>query len=249
MEPDDLCYLAQYENSIGRNEQAISFLEEFAAKKPNFNQKERQLLVLIFKNAVDPIRETIRSLLVHEKNILDAQNANCAQMIKHNINISLKQLRDLCQKGLNLVEKVLIPACTESEGIAFYEKLNGDLYRYQTEFSEGEEQEAIKKGAKEAYEKALTAAQELSPAHPTRLGIILNYAVFKYEHVNEKEDAKVMVTTAITESATEMDKLSESLKAESLSVIDVMQKNLHAWSNQTYSDVDEEDEEEADPDQ
>ena len=245
MEPKYLSYLAQFENSIERNEQAIEVLKELADKNPDFDQKDRQLLVLIFKNAIDPIRETIRSLRAHQRSEEEQQNANITQLLKENIDKSLSKLNVLCQSGLDLVQKTLIPACKYAEGIAFYQKLNGDLYRYLTEFSEGEEHDKMKASAKEAYTSALEAAQQLSPANPTRLGVILNFAVFKYEHADEKDDAKVMVSNAIKSSGTEIGNLSESTKQESLNVIDVMQKNLASWSATNYSDIAEEDEEEA----
>ena len=245
MEIQDLCYLARFEVSIGCNEQAISILQELAAKDADFDQNERQLVVTIFKNAIDPIRDTFRTLKMHESIQAEQQNAGLLQLIKDNINKNITKLKNLCQTGLDLIEKVLIPACKYDEGIAFYQKLNGDFYRYLVEISEEEDREKMKQSAKEAYTKAFEAAQNLSPANPTRLGVILNFAVFKYEHADEKDDAKVMVKNAIQSSSTEINNLSETTKQESISVITVMQKNLETWSAIAYSDLPEEEEEEA----
>ena len=241
MNTKDLAYLAQFENSIGRSEKAIDMLEQLAQVDPHFDQVERQLLVLIFKTAVDPVRETIRTLRDMKKELVEAQKANQVQLVEDNIQNSLKQLNSLCQKGLDLVTDVLIPPCNDVEAKAFYEKLNGDLYRYKAEFATGEDLVNIKKLANEAYSRALTTAQQLSVANPTRLGVILNFAVFKYEHADAKEEAKQMVSNAIKEYYPEFEQLSAHSQAETRSVIEVMQKNLYSWTPKSYSEVEEED--------
>ena len=55
----------------------------------------------------------------------------------------------------------------------------GDYHRYHAEIDSTEDQ---KNAALEAYEKASKIASEsLSPTHPIRLGLALNFSVFYYE--------------------------------------------------------------------
>lgn len=240
MEPRDIVYLAQTENSIDRTGEAIKLMAQLADVKPHFDQNERQLLVLIYKSAIDPIRETIRTLSMYRDNSKD--NGQIA-MIDDVCQSSINELNDLCVQGLDLVDKILLPNCQEPDGTAFYQKLRGDFYRYMVEFAKEDKVEEIKKNADNAYNLALqTATDHLLASDPIRLGVILNYAVFKYEHALETDKAREMLVNAIQNFQTDNQKLSENSHKEAQSVINYMQKNLVSWSSEN---VEEESVEEA----
>jgi 14-3-3 protein epsilon len=60
--------------------------------------------------------------------------------------------------------------------------MKGDYYRYIAEFVQGAEKDSVSTQADNAYSEARKISDEqLTPTHPTRLGLALNYSVFFYE--------------------------------------------------------------------
>ena len=242
MDSKDIFYLAQIENSIGRSEKAIELMLSLADQKNVFDPKERQLLVLVFKSAIDPIRESIRTL---EMYILQEQTAGQVNLLKENKTKLIQELETLCNKGLDVTQKILLPEATDPTSQAFYHKLCGDFYRYMVEFADEKEVEKVKKSADEAYMHALDISkQSLNAADPTRLGVVLNYAVFKSDILKEIEDAKVLISDAIREFQKDENQLSDESQKEAINIVNVMQKNLVQWNPDKSLEEEEANEEE-----
>ena len=92
----------------------------------------------------------------------------------------------MCKDMLNLITKSLLPKAKKSnktESEVFYLKLQGDYFRYVAEVGEGDRLEKATERALDSYNKAIEKAEELSPADPTRLSLLLNFAVFCYENL------------------------------------------------------------------
>lgn len=245
MDVTDIVYLAQLENSLDMTGPAIEHMKLLAESKPFFDEYERQLLGLIFKTAIDPIRNTIRTLIDYASDEEDAGHLEQAEMIKNTKDKSYQELREICLDGINFVDSTLLPNCEGPSPNAFYQKLKGDLYRYLLEFANGNELSDAKDKADAAYKLATElAAQQLSPADPMRLGVILNYAVFKYAHADDMEGAKEMLRNAINESNDAINQLSPKTQQETINVINVMNNNLITWAENNGM---EEEGEEEDP--
>ena len=57
--------------------------------------------------------------------------------------------------------------------------MKGDYYRYMCEYKNIEERKKFVELAHDAYKDGIKICNvDLKPTHPTRLGFILNYAVF-----------------------------------------------------------------------
>ena len=65
----------------------------------------------------------------------------------------------------------------------------GDYHRYSAEIASGEKRKAVAEKAEAAYKAASELAGSLAPSHPVRLGLALNYSVFQYEILENKEAA------------------------------------------------------------
>ena len=99
-----------------------------------------------------------------------------------------EELVNMCKDMLNLITKHLIPKAKKAqqgESEVFYLKLQGDYFRYVAEVGEGERLEKATERALDCYNKATERAEEvtLSPADPTRLALLLNFAVFCHETI------------------------------------------------------------------
>lgn len=104
---------------------------------------------------------------------------------------------DLCKDMLSLIAKHLMPKSKKSGNIeseVFYFKLQGDYFRYVAEVGEDERLEKATERALDSYNKGIEKAEYLSPADPTRLSLILNFSVFCYDNLEQKEQALEMAS-------------------------------------------------------
>jgi 14-3-3 protein epsilon len=62
--------------------------------------------------------------------------------------------------------------------------MQGDYYRYISEYTNQNKLEEVKTKAGEAYNKAIELATNLPTTNPVRLGLSLNYSVFCYEVIS-----------------------------------------------------------------
>jgi len=80
-----------------------------------------------------------------------------------------KELRDICQDILDVLDKHLIPSSTTGESKVFYYKMKGDYHRYLAEFATGNDRKEAAENSLVAYKAASDIAMtELPPTHPIR---------------------------------------------------------------------------------
>ena len=64
--------------------------------------------------------------------------------------------------------------------------------------------------SKDAYSEAMDIAKkEMSPTHPIRLGLALNFSVFYYEIMNSPDHACHLAKSAFDDAIAELDTLNE----------------------------------------
>ena len=78
-----------------------------------------------------------------------------------------------------------------------------------------------------AYEKALENAREkMSPTHPIRLGLALNFSVFYYEIKNAPDKACELAKKAFDDAIAELDTLKEDSYKDSTLIMQLLRDNL-----------------------
>ena len=103
--------------------------------------------------------------------------------------------------------------------------------RYLAEFAVEERRKEVSAAANEAYMAASTVASEqLSPTHPIRLGLALNYSVFFYEILNSPEKACNLAKTAFDEALREIDSVTEETYNDSTLIMQLLRDNLSLWT-------------------
>ncbi len=95
----------------------------------------------------------------------------------------------------------------------------------------------------QAYQGAFEACNRLPPAHPTRLGLLLNFSVFYYEIINDKHKAIEISKQAFDEALPTLDTLSDSSYQNSTLVMQLLRDNLTLWTNELNQTGDEEEDE------
>jgi 14-3-3 protein epsilon len=118
------------------------------------------------------------------------------------------------------------------------------------EFASGEKRKVAATAAHEAYkvcvnlrfttnhtdvftlQNATDVAQtELTPTHPIRLGLALNFSVFYYEILNSPDRACHLAKQAFDDAIAELDSLSEESYRDSTLIMQLLRDNLTLWTS------------------
>jgi len=190
--------------------------------KADLTVEERNLLSVAYKNVIGARRASWRTLNVDEH-----KDDAIIKVYKKQVE---DELEAICNDVLQLLTEVLIPNNTEeNESRVFYLKMTGDYYRYLAEFITDKTHDAK---AAEFYEKALLLAQKkLTPTHPIRLGLALNYSVCFYEVLKNKQKACDLAKTAFDQAISKLDKLDEASYKDSTLIMQLLRDNLTLWTS------------------
>jgi hypothetical protein len=83
--------------------------------------------------------------------------------------------------------------------------MKGDYFRYLAEVATGEDKKKIVSDSQEAYQAAFDISKsEMTPTHPIRLGLALNFSVFYYEIQNSPEKACLLAKQAFDDAIAEV---------------------------------------------
>ena len=240
---NELIYLANINSTLERKQQAFDCIAEMAKRNPVFEAEQRVLLSNIMKTSIDPVRTTIKYLhetLQSERSEGHMENVESLTEIKNNC---INEIVQFCQQGIDLIESTLLPHAADIESKIHFEKIRGDLYRYIIE-AQPDSEKAIKNASEAytyAYQHALT---DLKPCSTVRLGAVLNYAVFKYEHLRCNEDAIEMLQNAKATFREGLSEESATTQDEVGKIMHVIEQNLKKWTVIESDESEEEEEEE-----
>jgi 14-3-3 protein beta/theta/zeta len=151
-----------------------------------------------------------------------------------------KELRDICQDVLQLLDKFLIPKASNPESKVFYLKMKGDYFRYLAEVATGDNRQAVIDDSQRAYQEAFEIAKgQMQPTHPIRLGLALNFSVFYYEILNSPERACHLAKQAFDDAIAELDSLNEDSYKDSTLIMQLLRDNLTLWTSDTTGEDDQ----------
>merc|ERR1712008_279426 len=149
------------------------------------------------------------------------------------------ELVNICNDILGIIEESLIVNSTSGEAKVFYYKMKGDYHRYLSEFQQGEARKASASAALDAYQAASdVASSDLTPTHPIRLGLALNFSVFYYEILNSPDRACHIAKQAFDDAIAELDTLSEESYKDSTLIMQLLRDNLTLWTSDHSADAD-----------
>ena len=124
-------------------------------------------------------------------------------------------------------------------GYNFVRCRKGDYHRYLAEFTTGDEKAKAADDALTAYKAASDLAlpdDGLPTTHPIRLGMALNFSVFYYEILNDKDKAVKLAKSAFDEAVSELDSLSEESYKDSTLIMQLLRDNLTLWTSDEGED-------------
>merc|ERR1712151_1047622 len=199
------------------------------AKQPQeLTVEERNLLSVAYKNVIGSRRASWRVITSIEQKG-DADKMSIIKEFKQKIE---KELVDICDDILSIIEENLVPRSTNEEAKVFYYKMKGDYHRYLAEFQQGESRKSSASAALDAYQAAsAVASSDLPPTHPIRLGLALNFSVFYYEILNSPDRACQIAKQAFDDAIAELDTLNEESYKDSTLIMQLLRDNLTLWTS------------------
>merc|ERR1711941_46207 len=188
---DELVQRAKLAEQAERYDDMAASMKAVTETGIELSNEERNLLSVAYKNVVGARRSSWRVISSIEQKTEGSERKQ--QMAKEYREKVEKELRDICNDVLALLDKFLIAKASNAESKVFYLKMKGDYYRYLAEVavaSQKPDKDEITKASEEAYQEAFdTSTKAMAPTHPIRLGLALNYSVFHYEIFNNPERA------------------------------------------------------------
>ena len=233
---DELLYLARLSEQAERYEEMIKFVSAFVKRETrDLSVEERNILSVAYKNVIGSRRSAWRilsSIEQKEERKGNAEHKDKASNYKREIE---QELNDLSAEILSLLRDTLYPRADNTEAQVFYRKMEGDYYRYVCEYASGAQKQESADKAKGAYQEAYDTAESLNPAHPIRLGLALNFSVFHYEILEDKDQACQMAKESFDNAIAELDNVGEENYKDSTLIMQLLRDNLTLWTSENES--------------
>lgn len=206
--------------------------------------EERTLLAVAFKNVIGARRASWRVVsAIESKGLFSSSNgddsvATASTITTYRQKIE-RELTEFCSDILTTVDKHLIPKTSSEEGRVFFYKTKGDYLRYLAEIQTGDERAESAHHALEAYKVSMDIAMaELTPTHPIRLGLALNFSVFYYDILQSPEQACRLARRAFDDAIADLDTLSDDSYRDSTLIMQLLRDNVSLWVSEADEDDD-----------
>nr|GEV82600.1 14-3-3 protein 9 [Tanacetum cinerariifolium] len=226
---DSFIYVAKLAEQAERYDEMVDAMKKVALLDVELTVEERNLLSVGYKNVVGSRRASWRILSSIEQKEESRGNEVNVKRIKEYRQKVETELTDICGDIMIVIDEHLIPSSSAGE--------KGDYYRYLAEFKSGNDKKEAADQSLKAYQLASTTAEaDLSPTHPIRLGLALNFSVFYYEIMNSPERACHLAKQAFDEAISELDSLSEESYKDSTLIMQLLRDNLTLWTSDIPED-------------
>jgi len=225
-------YMAKLAEQAERYDEMAEYMKKVSQCDEELSVEERNLLSVAYKNAVGSRRASWRIISSVEQKESSKGNNEASTRAGEYRTIVEKELDDICEKILNLLDNSLIKNSSNGESKVFYYKMKGDYYRYIAEYKSETKKKEASDNAHDAYKAAMEIAKaELLVTHPIRLGLALNFSVFYYEVLSNPEEACKMARQAFEDAIAELDNVSEDSYKDSTLIMQLLRDNLTLWTS------------------
>lgn len=227
---EDLVQRAKLAEQAERYDDMAAAMKSVTERGDELSNEERNLLSVAYKNVVGARRSSWRVISsIEQKTEGNERKQAMAKEYREKVE---KELDDICQDVLGLLDKHLVPKASPAESKVFYLKMKGDYYRYLAEVASSAKKAGVVEESEKSYQAALDIAKaEMPPTHPIRLGLALNYSVFFYEILNSPDRACHLAKQAFDDAIAELDTLNEDSYKDSTLIMQLLRDNLTLWTS------------------
>jgi len=237
-EKEELVQRAKLAEQAERYDDMAASMKAVTESGIELSNEERNLLSVAYKNVVGARRSSWRVISSIEQKTEGSEKKQ--QLAKEYREKVEKELREICNDVLSLLDKFLIAKASNAESKVFYLKMKGDYYRYLAEVAVGDTKTAVVEDSQKAYQDAFDISKSaMQPTHPIRLGLALNFSVFYYEIMSSPDKACQLAKQAFDDAIAELDTLNEDSYKDSTLIMQLLRDNLTLWTSDTTGDGEE----------
>ena len=125
--------MAKLAEQAERFDEMVEHMKAVAGQPQELTVEERNLLSVAYKNVIGSRRASWRVV-----SSIEQKNEDHIELVSSYKAKIEKELTDICEQILDIIDDSLIPNSSAEEGKVFYYKMKGDYFRYIAEFTEGE---------------------------------------------------------------------------------------------------------------
>lgn len=228
-ERDQLIITAKLAEQCERYDEILLCLKRAVKLNPKLEADERNMLTVAYKYIIGARRTCLRSIRILEQKDEATKDNNLALLKGFKRQVE-KEMEEICDDILELLEKYLLPAADTDETKVYYYKLKADYHRYYSEIDSNSEVQ--KNLALEAYLKATEFVGSLKPTSPIRLGLALNFSVFYYEVMKSPDRGCQLAREAFNMAVGVRDAHEDD--AEVSLVMQLLRDNLTLWTEDSH---------------
>jgi len=230
---EDCIYTARLAEQAERYDEMAEAMKKVAQLNQELSVEERNLLSVAYKNVVGSRRASLRIISsIEQKEESRGKADHLAKAREYRKKVE-KELTEICNDILDVLEKHLIQNSSTSESKVFYYKMKGDYHRYLAESTSGEPRSEAADKALAAYKSASKTAEELLPTNPIRLGLALNFSVFYYEIMNSPDNAIQLAKQAFDDAIEKLELLTDESYKDSTLIMQLLRDNITLWTSNT----------------
>eukprot|EP01060_Flectonema_neradi_P023108 TRINITY_DN3131_c5_g1_i1.p1 TRINITY_DN3131_c5_g1~~TRINITY_DN3131_c5_g1_i1.p1 ORF type:complete len:252 (+),score=63.37 TRINITY_DN3131_c5_g1_i1:66-821(+) len=225
---DEIVFMTKLCEQAERYDEMVQCLKKAIKQSADLSTEERNLLAVAYKALVGSRRASWRIISSIEQKEELKGNTEHTKIIAGYRRMFEKEVGEICDDFVSVLETQLIPTAKGAEEQIFYLKQKGDYHRYHAEINATDVQ---KESALEAYQKATDLANRSLPnTHPIRLGLALNFSVYNNEILRNHEKGVEVARKAFDQAVTELESLDEDSYKEATAIMQLLRDNLTLWA-------------------
>jgi 14-3-3 protein epsilon len=216
---------------MDEQQENIDEMKKAVELNPCLTSEERNLLSLVYKIPVTSRRNAIRVVRdCIQQEEQQGTRPHRVEKLNEFLELLKEELKNICLDLINLIEKTLLPVSTKPEQRVFYQKMEGDYYRYICENREDSNFTVYSNRAKECYDTALEIGRsEMAKTSPMYLGLVLNFSVFLYEIMQLQNEAIELSDRTFSETIDMIDNMDDSGYSETMMILKLLRDNHFSW--------------------
>lgn len=219
-------FLARVYHTAGLETKAAKEVEKLAQLRDiKLTPEDEATVSVVTKGRIDQLRRARRIIEVVEEREENKGKVNRVIALRGFKSKIEEELANLLNQFISSIDNAFLVNPTSEPARILFLKMKADYCRYLAEIKRMKVQD-VQQAYVTAYDAAMSS---LGPAHPLRTGIALNYSVFHYEILDNK-DAAIQIAKIAYENGIQAAKsLPDEERDDALEVINLISTNLKNW--------------------